>query len=88
MNLIDVINKNKTQTGSPMTATQVCNVLGLDKPTKATLNAVSKTLREKGLNEKRTSAGRFFYCEDWDLFFEKEKEEQQKTHSSDQQKTP
>ncbi len=84
MNLIDVINKNKNQTGRPMTATQVCNALGLAKPTKATLNAVSKALREKGLIEKRTSAGRCFYCEDWDLFFEKAKDDHQKEHSSDQ----
>jgi len=75
LNLIDAIKANKQLEGEPMTATQVCERLGLKDPTKSTLNLVAKILRNDGLPEKRTGKGKYFYCSDWSAFFEKAKAE-------------
>jgi hypothetical protein len=73
LNLLDVVKANTPQVGEPKTPKQVCKDLGLNDPTKLTLNLVAKILREEGLSENKTNKGVCFYCLDWDAFFEKAK---------------
>jgi hypothetical protein len=74
MNLFKAVKHHKRKAGSLKSVTEICHAIGVSDPSKATLNSVAKFLRSQGFEEQRSANKRCFYCEDWDLFFEKQRE--------------